>query len=143
MRSAGQHCSHTVGIFEFDKSKSSRLVGCFVFHYYTVYNLSILGEVATKSFLCCAPVQATHKQFSDLVGASHAVHGGCSAGPGAAPGSPSGGGRSLGRCSALPPILPSFRLFGGIFFFFFKYNTNFIKNRLQVKYSRNGKLQQF
>lgn len=58
------------------------------------------------------------RRSPDLVGASHAVHGGCSAGPGAAPGSPSGGGRSLGRCSALPPILPSFRLFGGIFFFF-------------------------
>lgn len=54
------------------------------------------------------PSAARHRpprRSPDLVGASHAVHGGCSAGRGAAPGSPSVNGRSLGRRSALSPIL--------------------------------------
>lgn len=79
MRSTGQYCSHTVRIFKFDKSKSSRLVCCFVFHNYTVYNFSILGEVATKSFLCRTPVQATHKQFPAMEanGSFRALHHRC------------------------------------------------------------------
>lgn len=44
--SAGQYRPHTVWVFKFDKPKTSRLVGGFIFHDHTVYNFSILGKVA-------------------------------------------------------------------------------------------------
>lgn len=48
MRLCLQHCPYTIGVFEFDKAKASRLICSFVFHDDTVDYFPILWEVVSK-----------------------------------------------------------------------------------------------
>ena len=50
MRFGLQHCPYTVGVFEFDKSKPSRLICWFVLHDDTIYHLPVLWEVVPQRF---------------------------------------------------------------------------------------------